>query len=160
MAQPIIRFHPRHFVPTRCLRCGRAGAHLGQHSYRARVPATKFWTTYEHYRVLRAPRRMCFGCDLWSGRHLWMFALITLFVCSAIGLGHLPWSASTTISVAAFLPLVLAFDRIFRFRVVKVAAVEPDGIVALRNVHPDTVAELVAGADTVKGMAPPVARVV
>ena len=55
---------------------------------------------------------------------------------------------------------MLGLDRILRYRVVKAIAVEPDGTVALRNVHPDTIAELVAAGDTVKGVPPPVARVV
>ncbi len=160
MAGPIIRFKPFEIIPTRCLRCGRAGAHLGQHSYRVRVRATKFWTVYERQRVLRAPRRMCLRCEIWSGRHFWLFALITLFVCSVVWLGHLHLSSRTTASLAAILPLLLAIDRIARYRVVKAVAVEPDGTVALRNVHPDTIAELVASGDTVKGVLPPVARVV
>ncbi|MCE9572332.1 MAG: hypothetical protein K8W52_04185 [Deltaproteobacteria bacterium] len=160
MAGPIIRFKPFEIIPTRCLRCGRAGANLGRAAYRAHLPATRFWTTSREYRVLRAPRRMCFRCAIWSGRHVWVVALITLFIVSTIWLADLHWSTHATLSLAAFLPLALGIDRILRYRVVKVVAIEPDGTVALRNVHPDTIDELVASGDTVKGVPPPVARVV
>ena len=141
-------FNPMEVRPRRCLKCGTACDRISP-----RMIAARELAGFNRIRVRRMSRALtlCQRCDnrwavatyLGSALALMPLWIIPVMVFFTVQHDYLPIQALVGAFIAAF-PIAIGSYIWARTKLIQVDAIDEDGLIGLRNVHPDARDAIVA----------------